>query len=342
MDDNICILNRERQGLRIGVKSLLSGLQIKEGLENAERAKPYVYLPGEVTKDSEGYSFYIRRKISLKEYLKAECVDKEMIYCVVYSLQKLWNISQTEKLSFYNFLFDYDAVFPSDSSVMEFVYLPGAKLNKENNSVKDLLLFLLMHCSESDKINTEYLREIVGKIELWENSGGDFPEIAFDPAKLKVKFLQWKNMFLSTIGVFAIAALMMVTSQKVYVWPVWVTLSLILIFYTSPLNKRKVCVERVCYLYKGPEFNNSELTVGRDIDWADFYIKNLFVSRRHAVLVHKGNNLTVRDLFSVNGTFVDGNKIKPGEEADIFPGQIVDFGKQCSFCVKTKVKVVFK
>ena len=64
-----CVLNRERQGLRISVKSAFSSLQIKDGLTAAEKAAPYVYIPGELTKESDGYCVYIRQKISLKAYL---------------------------------------------------------------------------------------------------------------------------------------------------------------------------------------------------------------------------------------------------------------------------------
>lgn len=340
--DSVCILNRERQGLKISVRSLLSGLQIKEGLENAEKAKPYVYLPGEVTKDSEGYSLFIRRKISVKEYLKSEEIDKDMIYGIISSLKSLWDISVRENLSFYNFLFDYDAIFPSDSYNMEFVYLPGAKLNRENNSVKDMLLLLLMHCSDNEDSLTDYLKEIVLKIAEWEEQGGDFPEVTIDFESVKGVFSKWRNMILSSSGVFTIAIWMLITTRKIVLWPLWTIVSVIIIFYTSPLNKRKISIEKLCYLENGPAFKNGEITVGRDSGWADFCIRNLMISRRHAVVVNKGSVLSVRDLFSSNGTYVDGCPLKPGEEMSVNPGQEVNFGKQCSFYVKYKTKFVLK
>ena len=62
-------INRERRGLSISVKSGFTGLQIKSELDRAEKAGGNIFVPGELTKDPEGYSVYIRQKLSLKTFL---------------------------------------------------------------------------------------------------------------------------------------------------------------------------------------------------------------------------------------------------------------------------------
>ena len=86
--------------------------------------------------------------MSLKEYLKSEDLDKEMVYRFVCSLKEIWNICNKEHLAFYNFLFDYDVVFIDSLYQAEFMYFPGANFDKKENSLRDVFLLLLMHCPE--------------------------------------------------------------------------------------------------------------------------------------------------------------------------------------------------
>ena len=46
---------------------------------------------------------------------------------------------------------------------------------------------------------------------------------------------------------------------------------------------------------------------------ADIVIKDMTLSRRHARLVRTANSLTVEDLGSLNGTFVDGERATVGD-----------------------------
>jgi pSer/pThr/pTyr-binding forkhead associated (FHA) protein len=48
-----------------------------------------------------------------------------------------------------------------------------------------------------------------------------------------------------------------------------------------------------------------------DIDLADFQALELGVSRRHAALVHHHQHLHLLDLSSVNGTFLNGERLAP-------------------------------
>jgi adenylate cyclase len=65
------------------------------------------------------------------------------------------------------------------------------------------------------------------------------------------------------------------------------------------------------------------IVVGRAVT-TDLPVYDPTVSRRHAELIHAGDGLTVRDLGSSNGTFVNGSRISESHASD---GDVVTFGK---------------
>jgi hypothetical protein len=50
-------------------------------------------------------------------------------------------------------------------------------------------------------------------------------------------------------------------------------------------------------------------------------------SRRHAQIVQRQGRYEVRDLESLNGTFVNGKRLPPGESCPLSDGDLVQFGK---------------
>ncbi|HMR67308.1 MAG TPA: FHA domain-containing protein, partial [Anaerolineae bacterium] len=62
------------------------------------------------------------------------------------------------------------------------------------------------------------------------------------------------------------------------------------------------------------------ITLGRshenitvDIDLEPYQASKYGVSRRHARLIHRGNDWLLEDLHSLNGTFVNERQVKYGE-----------------------------
>ena len=64
-------------------------------------------------------------------------------------------------------------------------------------------------------------------------------------------------------------------------------------------------------------------TAGRHPD-SDIFLDDVTVSRRHAEFYRHGDRFTVRDVGSLNGTYVNRERI---EEAELFGGDEVQIGK---------------
>ena len=64
------------------------------------------------------------------------------------------------------------------------------------------------------------------------------------------------------------------------------------------------------------------LTVGRDPE-CDLFLNNMTVSRKHARIDKDSDHLIIKDLSSLNGTWVDGKVV---EEAELTDGTLVQIG----------------
>jgi len=69
--------------------------------------------------------------------------------------------------------------------------------------------------------------------------------------------------------------------------------------------------------------DNELTTAGRHPD-SDIFLDDITVSRRHVEFYREGTRFTVRDVGSLNGTYVNGSRI---EEAELAGGDEVQIGK---------------
>ena len=85
-----------------------------------------------------------------------------------------------------------------------------------------------------------------------------------------------------------------------------------------------------------PIVGEGEATVGRfnmgqslipDIDLTPFGALDAGVSRFHASVIVKKDGIALVDLDSINGTFVNGNRISPNVDWPLKNGDIVDMGE---------------
>jgi len=84
------------------------------------------------------------------------------------------------------------------------------------------------------------------------------------------------------------------------------------------------------------EFEDDSLLVGRSAD-CGLQVKDHFVSRKHLKITKKGERIFIKDLNSRNGTFVNGEPIRPGLEIELPEGvpvvvgmTVLCFGEGCA------------
>ena len=73
--------------------------------------------------------------------------------------------------------------------------------------------------------------------------------------------------------------------------------------------------------------NGTSIVLGKKYDEVDVCISDPTVSRKHAKVTVKGNNIFLQDLGSTNGTYIDGIKLSPGEDIIILNNQDFFLGK---------------
>jgi len=88
-----------------------------------------------------------------------------------------------------------------------------------------------------------------------------------------------------------------------------------------------------------------QMTIGRsdkhqtnrpDVDLSDYNAHYLGVSRHHAVLTARNSRVTIRDLGSSNGTYLNGGRLEPNKDYRMRHGDFLTLGKlemQVSFVV---------
>ena len=67
--------------------------------------------------------------------------------------------------------------------------------------------------------------------------------------------------------------------------------------------------------------NKTSFRIGKKPDFCNYVVTdNKTVSRNHAEVITRGGRYFIMDLESTNGTYVNGQKINPKTEVEIFPG----------------------
>lgn len=96
------------------------------------------------------------------------------------------------------------------------------------------------------------------------------------------------------------------------------------------------------YIMNGPEkgkafeFKKDAISIGR-VSGNDIQIKEKSISRKHIEILRRNGKFLIKDLNSMNGTFVNGRLIAPGKEFEVEEGVpisigkiIISLGKKCS------------
>lgn len=88
------------------------------------------------------------------------------------------------------------------------------------------------------------------------------------------------------------------------------------------------------YLIRKNSFDRTDINkpvfrIGKERSYVDCFVaNNNAVSRIHADIITKNNSFFVKDENSTNGTYVNGNRLSPNEEVQVFDGDIITFANE--------------
>lgn len=76
------------------------------------------------------------------------------------------------------------------------------------------------------------------------------------------------------------------------------------------------------------ENNITELLAGRDDNICRLELKSDYTARQQAIFILKNNNWYLRDLRSLNGTYVNGTKLEGSEEILLNDNDVISFANR--------------
>ena len=77
------------------------------------------------------------------------------------------------------------------------------------------------------------------------------------------------------------------------------------------------------------DINKPVFRIGKERSYVDYFVAdNNAVSRIHADIITKNNSFFVKDENSTNGTYVNGDRLSPNEEVQVFDGDIITFANE--------------
>jgi len=344
-------ISHDRGGVRITVSTPMSPSEIKEMQTVVADVADNVYIPSEITQEAGAYSFYIRKRQTVKDFLiQNECTVSDFVH-LLKSVDEILKLADRLNINRYDFVFDYSCIFTGQTlETAEFVYAPGADLDKEQNSISNMLLIASLHVACDDNSQEAHaLKEATRTLVEWEKGDtSPFPLeevlacLQIDEKNEGVFFTTWKpflcfQLIMLLVFVF-IVSLVPFRENGVFIWIATILLTVCADYLLIPgkhknmprfkFLRRKMLKGMGFLKGKNIPVDCETIKVGRDADWADVVISNMFVSRKHALLYFKDNTLYVKDLSSRNGTFLNGTRLEAHAEVVVEAGSTVAFGHE--------------
>ena len=346
MPDKI-LVSHEKNLLRISVPTKMDGREIRLLLDRMADRAGNVFVPSEMVKESYGYTFYIRQRHSLKEYLINNSLGFDQYTQLMKEIIALKLLADEMDICIYHFLFDYDTIFTErDMDSLAFLYTPCDVVEPGENSISEMLTILSLHLS-----NQEEYRAIVEKsirlIADWEaEPGRAFPLtelnalFQLDKVSESEKKQSWRPFLLfqaAALIVFLLFNIILPMGESgLYFILAWLLLVVCVDFFLVPglrTERRRsdnksdslylwIIGRRILKKYKIGQ-GETTLRIGRDRQWANVAPENLLVSRRHAEIFCREGSLFLRDLNSKNGTYLNKQRILPEEPVRLERGTSV-------------------
>lgn len=255
---------------------------------------------GMVTPD--GYYYSIRGKKSLKEFVCGEeAFDIKMLKKLFDAMAFAIKRAIESNIQMTDLVFDYNCVFlqPSGNG-FSFVYMPGAALASNASSPGDLASVAFFNI-DADTISEELyekLKEETSNISL-SNKPIEIVSRAIEMSSMIAAYLEENQSFTEKLKkkILNKSEKKDKTVRK----------------KEEPAEEYDKKIELVSgdnvlfekYIKSGSE---EKIKIGRDDEWADITVDGAFSSRRHAeLLIAKDGTVCIVD-YSLNGTYVDGER----------------------------------
>lgn len=365
MKDNVLIDN-ERGGCYFTVRTSESFENIRKDICDLENINSeLLLLPSEISwGPGETYSFQIRHRRTLKDFLSNNDLTLINFYIIIEKINELINFTNDNKIDIRKISFDYNGIFIGlKPEHVNFTYIPG---NNDNFSkCYELITLLVLHInymqgSQEEEIIKKLL-EILDSSRDNENID-DFsihkllecikpylptskkkitnvwiPFISFEIFSSVVLILILCNFRYNPINIFiSVISICLIISISLILIPKKLINNKSL---PIPHNKDELIKDNYMNKQNSPviiginKFKDTVLTLnkeivnlGRDRTWSDLFIQNLNTTRKHAEIHEVEGKYFLKDLSSLNGSFLNGRKLKALSLTELKHGDLISLG----------------
>jgi len=322
-------LSKERFGTKITCNNDLSFSELKEIFRVCGEKYKTLYVPLDITMESNGYSFYIAHRQSLKEYIVKNSITIDEFVSLIYRINQLYIDCGRD---FHNILFDYECIFYGVSmDDTEFVYAPQSGQREINdNRCSDMLCIVSLMINFTNDRDKDIIKDILSFISEWEDAIlSNNTEFRHDSFQTVINYVNDKIQSRTSLQQGGLSAFVNRFKQ----------------ITTTVLNKLadnnkydntepQANIKKKSLTIKGENaFDNiifngdtDQIYVGRDPTWADIILGASFVSRKHAMIFCENGKWFVQDLKSLNGTFLNNKKIGEDKAVRLRHNSILHFG----------------
>ena len=324
-------ISTERFGVKVSCRYDADLADVKTALSDAAQHYPEIYVPHDISKEGNGYSFFVNHRQSLKDYVTKNGFSVEEFVGLLHRIYYFYKKCQRD---FHNIVFDYECIFWGISSEdTEFVYAPELHCNKDvflrDNRCSDMLCIVSLMINFEDDTHKEIIKEILQMVSDWEDRSLCMAEDESDNAFCRI--LEYADCRIRPFGkgLQCTGALLSDKIKEI--------IQKIFVFLSEDGNKDKHAAQTFKKITINGEdfFDNVEykgkaniLYIGRDPTWADIILSAVFISRKHAMIFCDDGKWFIKDLNSMNGTFVNGKKIDAGDVIRLHHNSIIHFGKK--------------
>jgi hypothetical protein len=321
---------KDRNTYIIKVNTKKAEADIIQELEKVKKSETDIFLiPDEVVYNfGDSYISYIKQKFSLKDYLSGNILSVNNMLFITRKIEEIITLSKEINITLDDICFDYGGIFIDPSfTKISFLQLPYSGQNKQNG-ILDLYKLLSLNMDwENNKSIDLTVTEILQIISEWENAEDEKIVNEYQLERIKTILITYEKDKDRFANLFKFGQDLLSGRSK--------SNNKLILFGNNLLNGIDT------------EIKGRLLKIGRDNNWADIGINNLIIGRKHAEVYIDNGKYFIKDLNSVNGTYINKMRINSLEKIKIGINDVIGFGDPGGYSVilkdeKSTLKEKFK